>query len=190
LRDIAGIAIINGEAARRWHTLADVDVPIPELYALPRRFGPRPRSGARLPFRPLDQFPPAGLAGQLHRLCLELPGVRIRQSRFADPQSRALWLAGSSLEGPPEAFIDGREFCHLHEPPGGSIHLTLPPAEVEGVVARGWAERHPIHHLGLHPALVLVYAPRDPLELEIVFSLIAHSWRFAGGLGRAVPTCA
>jgi hypothetical protein len=167
-----------------------VDVLIPELYALPRRFGPRPRSGARLPFRQLDQFPPAELLDELHRLCLDLPGVRSRQSRFAAPRSRALWLAESSLSGPPEAFIDGREFCHLHEPPDGSIHLTLPPREVEGVVARGWAERHPIHSLGVHHALLLVYSPRNALELEIVFSLIAHSWRFAGGLGRALPASA
>jgi hypothetical protein len=42
----------------------------------------------------------------------------------------------------------------------------------------------------VHPALVLVYAPRDSAELETVFQLVTHSWRFAGGLDVAVPACA
>ena len=167
-----------------------VDVLIPELYSVPRRFGPRPRSSARLPFRQLDQYPPSGMMERLHRMCLDLPGVRSRESRFASPRSRALWVAGPASAVPPEAFIDGREFCHLGAPPEGSIHLTLPPSEVEGVVARGWAERHPLHRLGLHPALVLVYAPRDAGELEAVFTLVAHSWRFAGGAPAVVSACA
>jgi hypothetical protein len=134
-----------------------------------------------LPFRQLDQFPPSMVVERLLAMCLELPGVRARQSRFAEPESRALWLADPVPVGPPEAFIDGREFCHLHAPPDSSIHLTLPPASVEGVIANGWAERHPIHSLGVHPALVMVYAPRDASELEAVFTLVSHSWRFAAG---------
>jgi phospholipase/carboxylesterase len=168
----------------------EVDPLIRELHALPWRFGPRPRSSAGLPFRQLDQFPPPGIIERLHGKSLELQGVRSRQSRFASPRSRALWLTEPAAPGPPHAFIDGREFCHLHEPPDGSIHLTLPPAVVETVVARGWAERHPIHSLGVHPALVLVYAPRDSAELDTVFRLVASSWRFAGGLSLAIPVCA
>src|SRR4051812_22425571 len=168
----------------------DVDPLIRELHVLPRRFGPRPRSSTGLPFRQLDQLPPLGIIDRLHEMCLELQGVRTRQSRFAAPRSRALWLAEPAAPGPQNAFIDGREFCHLDEPPEGSIHLTMPPSDVESVVARGWAERHPIYTLGVHPALVLIYAPRDSEELATVFSLVTHSWRFAGGLSLAVPVYA
>jgi len=167
-----------------------VDLLIRELHALPWRFGPRPRSSAGLPFRQLDQFPPPGMIDRLHGKSLELQGVRSRQSRFASPRSRALWLSEPAEPAPPHAFIDGREFCHLDEPPEGSIHLALPPAGVEIVVAHGWAERHPIHSLGVHPGLVLIYAPRDTAELDTVFSLVAHSWRFAGGLSLPVSACA
>jgi Family of unknown function (DUF5519) len=147
------------------------------------RFGPRPRTTSALPFRQLDQFPPAEVIGRLIEMCLRLPGVRVRQTRFAPPDTRALCLPDSAASGPPEAFIDGREFCHLHPPAEGSIHLTLPAADVERVVALGWAERHPIHSLGLFETLVLVYAPRDRDEMDVVFSLIEHSCRFACGAG-------
>jgi phospholipase/carboxylesterase len=155
-----------------------------ELHLLPGRFGPRPRSSDALPFRQLDQFPPAELQHRLFEMCFHLPGVRSRQSRLATPQSRALCLTDLAPSGPSEAFIDGREFCHLHALPEGSIHLMLPRHVVECVVALGWAERHPAQKLGLFKNLVLVYGPRDRAELEIVFSLIEHSCRFARGEGQ------
>src|SRR5687767_3591544 len=121
----------------------------PRLHSLPGRFGPRPRTSAGVPFRQIDQFPPAEAHQRLFELALGMPGVRSRQSRVAPPQSCALYLPGPAPAGPPDAFTDDREFCHLHAPPEGSVHLTLPPAAVESIVALGWAERHPIHRLGL-----------------------------------------
>jgi phospholipase/carboxylesterase len=157
-------------------------------HLLPGRFGPRPRSSAALPFRQLDQFPPAELQQRLYERCVNLPGVRTRQSRVATPQSRALCLADRESYGPPEAFIDGREFCHIHPLPEGSIHLTLPIEEIETLVALGWVERHPIQSLGLFHNLVMVYGPRDVAELEIVFSLVELSCRFAKGARARVPS--
>jgi hypothetical protein len=152
------------------------------LHRLPGRFGPRPRSSAALPFRQLDQFPPDELQHRLFEMSLRLQGVRSRQSRLAVPQSRALCLSAMEACGPPEAFIDGLEFCHLHALPEGCIHMTLPPAVVENVVALGWAERHPVQNLGMWRTLVMVYGPRDGAELDVVFSLVELSWLFARGV--------
>jgi hypothetical protein len=149
------------------------------LHLLAGRFGPRPRSSARLPFRQLDQFPPAEMQARLLERILDIEGVRARQSRVAPAQCRALSLPDSLAGGPAEAFIDGHEFCHLH--PDGSIHLTLPVEAIEGVVAMGWAERHPLHKLGLMKSLVMVYAPRDAAELDVVMRLVDSSSRFARG---------
>ena len=159
----------------------------PQLRLLPGRFGPRPRVTDGLPFRQADQFPPVEMLQRLFELCLGLPGVRSRPSRFATPQSRALYLTDPAPAGPPEAFIDGREFCHLHAPPEGSVHLTLPPGVVEQLVALGWVVRHPINHLGLFHNLVLVYAPRTVVEVDVVFSLVEHSYRFAKGAVHSLP---
>src|SRR4051794_39504839 len=133
---------------------------VTRLHLLPGRFGPRPRSSTSLPFRQLDQFPPVEIQRRLLALSLDMPQVYARQSRVASPGCRALCVDDSMALGPQEAFIDGHEFCHIHPLPEGFIHLTVPASMVEGIVALGWAERHPLHRLGVLKTLVMVYAPR------------------------------
>jgi hypothetical protein len=145
------------------------------------RFGSRPRMHRLLPHVQLDQLPPAEALEELLESCLKIPGVRSKQSRMASPDSHALYLADAVAAGPPEAFIDGHEFCHLHPLPGCSIHLTLPRVLGDQVVRLGWGERHPIAAAGILPTLVTVYAPRDCQELGIVLSLVVQSCQFAQG---------
>ena len=38
---------------------------------------------------------------------------------MASPEQCPLYLADEFAGGPPEAFIDGHEFCHLHPLPEG-----------------------------------------------------------------------
>jgi hypothetical protein len=100
---------------------------------------------------------------------------------MAAPGSHALYLADACAAGPPEAFIDGHEFCHLHPLPEGSIHLTLPKILRDEVVRLGWGEPHPIAIAGILPALLTVYAPRDKQEMRAVFDLVGQSCLFAKG---------
>jgi phospholipase/carboxylesterase len=131
----------------------------------------------------LDQWPPVEMVEELVSQCLSLPNVRAKQSRMASPESRALCLPDAFAAGPPSAFIDGHEFCHLHPPPEGSIHLTLPKDLRERAVHLGWAEQHPVARVGVMPeTLVMVYAPRDYDELGTVLKLVWGSYQFAAGL--------
>jgi hypothetical protein len=148
---------------------------------LPDRFGPRPRSTVRLPFRQLEQFPPAEIHRRLLELSVEMPHVHARESRLASPHCIALCVDDAVSAGPVGSFIDGHEFCHLHPPPEGCIHVKIPPSTVEAVVALGWAERHPLHRLGLMENLVMLYAPRDERELSVVATLIECARQFATG---------
>jgi hypothetical protein len=134
-----------------------------------------------LPHLQLDQLPPAETMEELIERSLEIPCVRSRQSRMASPKSHALYLADEFAGGPPEAFIDDHEFCHLHPLPEGSVHLTLPKILREEVVRLGWGERHPIAEVGILTTLVTVYAPRDRQEMSIVLGLIVQSCQFAQG---------
>jgi len=147
----------------------------------PSRLGQRPLVQRGLPHLQLDQLPPAGTMEELVERSLEIPHVRTRQSRMASPGSYALYLADEFAGGPPEAFIDDHEFCHLHPLPEGSIHLTLPGILRQEVVRLGWGERHPIARAGILTALVTVYAPRDRQELDVVLDLIMQSCQFAQG---------
>jgi phospholipase/carboxylesterase len=151
-------------------------IPDPALWP---REGPPPRTSVVLPFRQLDQWPPPELHERLLVACTSLEGVRVRESRMALPGACALYLPSALAGGPPEAFIDPHEFCHLHPLPEGTIHLALPTPVLEWAAALGWAQRHPLASVGILKTLAMVYAPRNPAELEAVFGLIRISCEFA-----------
>ena len=159
-----------------------------KLCAPPPRLGSRPRTGPGLPHLQLDQWPPEAILRELLDGGLSLPHVRSRQSRMASPHSVALTLPDRFAGGPPGAFIDDHEFCHLHPAPEGSIHLTLPDEIRRSAVEMGWAEPHPAARMGaLTEALVMVYAPRNRKELAVVLELIGNSYEFARfGTGASV----
>jgi hypothetical protein len=101
---------------------------------------------------------------------------------MASPASLALCLPDDFAGGPRDAFFDDHEFCLLHPLPEAGIHLTLPCAVRDRVVELGWAELHPGARAGITPAtLVMLYAPRNGVELEIVSHLIWTSSQFAKG---------
>src|ERR1017187_3680728 len=155
---------------------------ITKVAVLPRsRMGVRPRMRQTLPHLQLDQLPSTETMEELIERSLVIRHVRSRQSRMASPRSHALSLADEFAGGPPEAFIDDHEFCHLHPLPEGGIPLTLPRILREEVVRLGWGERHPIAKAGILTTLVTLYAPRDRQELDAVLGFIVHSCEFAQG---------
>jgi len=148
---------------------------------LPRRAGERPSTTAANPHVQLDQQPTdPRLAEELARRVFALPGVVERPSGISVPGARALTLAPGEPVGPPEAFLIEREFAHLHPAPDHSLHAMLAPAIVDAVIDAGWAEPHPAALSGLISATaVLIYAPRDESELDVVECLVRSSHAFA-----------
>lgn len=58
----------------------------------------------------------------------------------------------------------------------------LTPALAEEAVEAGWAEQHPVARRGLIPPnAVMLYAPRDDAEREVVEALVRASHAFARG---------
>jgi luciferase-like monooxygenase len=149
--------------------------------ALPLRPGPRPTTTSTNPHTQLDQQPTdPTLSSRLAARVFVLSGVRERESAISVPGARALWLDESLPSGPPEAFLIGREFAHLHPGADHSMHAMLPPDLADEAVKAGWAEQHPVARRGLIPAnAVMLYAPRDDDELDVVTSLAEASYSFA-----------
>ena len=109
-----------------------------------------------------------------------LPGVVEQPSGISVPGARALVLADGEPAGPPEAFLIGREFAHLHPAPDHSLHAMLPIELAEEAVEAGWAEPHPVALRGLIPrSAVMIYAPRNEGELGTVEELVRASHAFA-----------
>ncbi len=64
----------------------------------------------------------------------------------------------------------------------GSLHAVLPPEVVGEAIEKSWAEQHPVARMGYIPQnVVMIYAPRDAEEVEVVASLVMESYRYAGG---------
>ena len=148
---------------------------------LPARAGDRPRTTPTNPHTQLDQQPTdLSWVEELAERVFALPGVIEEPSGISVPGARALVLAPGEPTGPPEAFLIDREFAHLHPAPDHSLHAMLPTETVDEAVEAGWAEPHPVALRGLIPRnAVMLYAPRDEAELDVVEGLIQASHAFA-----------
>jgi luciferase-like monooxygenase len=149
---------------------------------LQKRSGSRPRTTPTNPHAQLEQNPERQVVEELARRVFALPGVEERPSAISVPGARALWLRDDVPAGPPEAFMIGREFAHIHPMPDGSLHAALPPEVAQEAVEKGWAEQHPVARMGYIPQnVVMIYAPRNAEEIEVVAGLVVEAYRYAGG---------
>ena len=149
---------------------------------LPKRSGPRPRTTPTNPHTQLEQNPELEVVEELALRVFALPGVEERPSAISVPGARALWLREDVSAGPPEAFIIEREFAHIHPMPDGSLHAALPPEVAQEAVEKGWAEQHPGARMGYIPQnVVMIYAPRNAEEIEVIAGLVVEAYRYAGG---------
>lgn len=151
---------------------------------LPARPGPRPQTTPCAPHSQIDQLP--GRVDSLalsHALIAALAGlshVSHAPSRRAPPGTIGLYLDPECSCADPRAFLLGFEFAHLHLEDDGSLHAILPEPLRSEAIDRGWAEPHPLAgQPTVSPDTVMLYAPRDAHEVEIVAGLVRRSWRNA-----------
>lgn len=98
------------------------------------------------------------------------------------PGARALVLEAAAARGPETSFMVGREFAHLHPAPDESLHIVLPRDVATAAIAAGWAEPHPLAARMQGPSIpVMVFAPRNDEEVDVVAGLVERSYREASG---------
>lgn len=148
---------------------------------LPRRSGPRPGTSTDTPHRQLDQQPPdRRLTDAIVDEARSWPGVQEQESRVSVEGARALALDGDAAAVEGDAFMIGREFCHAHARGDYSFHVALPPEVASEAERAGWAEPHFLVAAGvMPPTIVMVYAPRDESERDVVLGLVRTSYHFA-----------
>ena len=146
-----------------------------------RREGPRPETTSTNPHTQLTQNAPRELQERVFDFARSLSGVVVGPSLVSVPGARAFHLPEETPKAR-DCFMVDHEFAHLHPPSDGSLHMSLPSAIVDAVIANGWAERHPLagKH-GLPDNIVMVYGPRDENELAVVKDLIRASYEKASG---------
>jgi hypothetical protein len=150
---------------------------------LPSREGSPPRMTPANPQEQLEQFPQDWqVVEQLASYAFALSNVKEQPTQIAPPGSRALTLLPEQASRDAEAFMVNLEFAHIHNPPIGSMHLTLPPVLREAAAAKGWVLRHPLAVRGaVSPDVVFAFAPRDPSELPAAQLLLKAAHAYATG---------
>lgn len=143
-------------------------------FRLPNRNGPRPAVRGIAPQRQINQ---PGCPEMYQRL-------RAILHRTADEYSDTCEVGQSCFEKQGLALFARRpvnntcrgEIVHVHHS-DRSMHMNLHPEDAKIVLERGWGERHPLARGGWMRAyvpreFVLVYAPRNHAELEVVCRII------------------
>jgi len=142
------------------------------------------------PQEQLDQFPARwSLVEEVHAHAFALDKVVEAPTRIAPPGSRALTLGRDDAVRNRDAFLIGNEFAHIHNPPAGSMHLTLPSPLRELAIARHWALSHPLAgKQGFTPDNVFAFAPRNDSEVEVAKLFLSASHAYALGHIAALPS--
>lgn len=150
--------------------------------AVPMRAGALPKTTRTNPQTQLDQQPEEPLTAMLLDSARRFDGVTLASSMRAPAGTAGLYLLPEFAKGPPEAFMLGHEFAHFHPEPDSSLHMTLPDSIRDAALRAGWAVPHPLAgQPTVSPNLVMVFAPRDDAERDVVTDLLGASWRFALG---------
>ncbi len=153
------------------------------LHGMPKRLGPRPQVAGIAPHRQTTQ---KSSSATFAALSSEI-------AKMADLHSERLCVGTSCFETHGTGLFSkttlnrtcNGEICHAHAI-DGSLHMTLHPADAALILERGWGERHPLAKGGwltrfVPPTFLMVYAPRDELELKIVLEIIrAAAWWVSG----------
>jgi hypothetical protein len=76
-----------------------------------------------------------------------------------------------------------REFAHIHPLLDGSLHAALSTELAQEALSKAWAEQHPVARMGYIPQnVVMIYAPRDAQEIEVVARLVVETYHYASGV--------
>jgi len=153
---------------------------------VPERAGPRPKTIPCAPHSQVDQIVPEArmLALSLIDRLAPLADVQLGGSMRAPPGTVGLYLHPSACCAQPRAFLLGREFAHVHIDDDCSLHAILPEPLRTAAIDAGWAEPHPLAgQPTVSPDTVMLYAPRDAGEVEVLATLVEASWANARGNG-------
>ena len=121
------------------------------------RAGSRPRTTLEFPHSQLDQQPADSRhVDAILAEALSWPAVLGRPSEISVEGARTLTLDGTIAAGPAEAFMVGKEFCHVHARGDFSLHATLPVPLAEAAESAGWAEPHFLVRTGQAPPTVVL----------------------------------
>ena len=151
-------------------------------FTIPLRYGEAPKIGETIPQLQFSDLSPDDIRSKLWDWAFStFEDVTEENTRISVPTTRAMWLDPKVPVAHQDAFMPppgSREFCHMHL--DGSIHAVVANEVEDEIIRKNWGKRHPLYHShGVKE--VIVYAPRDEDELDVLKSVIKMSYEYATG---------
>lgn len=158
------------------------------LKKLPKRNGPRPHIAPfAIPHRQTDQHNDTTIRKLETTMVEEFSkskeyALAYKQS-FFERHNKALFVRDSINGNPTIMPITHAEVGHVH-PTDGSMHMILSPSDAKVVIMSGWGELHGLAGQTfapgrqLAPGYMMIYAPRDKRELEVVKQIMEAAIRY------------
>jgi hypothetical protein len=145
------------------------------------RQGDTPKVGEVPPQLQYSDLGPEEIRNKLFDWCFStFPDVYEHDTLISVPTTRALWLDEKTPVAHNDAFMPptgSREFCHLHL--DGSLHIVMDTDDEKEVLEKRWGLRHMYYENGVKE--VLIFAPRDKMELLVVKRIVVQSYIYAAG---------
>lgn len=151
--------------------------------SIPRRIGEQPVIQGIAPQRQQTQKSDgkiyARLVEMLQGLAADSKNRLVERTSYFEKHNSALFTTVPIMR------TGGGEVCHAHAS-DGSMHMTLHPADANLAMRKGWGERHPLAKGGwcrrfVPREFMLVYAPRDEAEVEVIARFVAAGVWWASG---------
>jgi len=174
-----GLSVERVEEGGGWYRVRHFPSLWMLVHGLPRREGEKPLTRKGMPHQQISQNPPAKIYNMLAQLLFSIPDVEEEMSLISVPGARALWLV--SEDASDDVFMVGREFAHLHPPHDGSMHLMAPSDWLDEILEKGWGEKHPLAGIMIPDNAIMLYAPRNEEEVNIIYNIALLSYWMAKG---------
>ncbi|KAF2853220.1 hypothetical protein T440DRAFT_445086 [Plenodomus tracheiphilus IPT5] len=156
---------------------------------IPHRAGTRPKlTRWTLPQRQIPGKITPAASYTLHNLMASFANtppystfIDARPSKTEGGTGTAIYVKPDSkdINLNPSAHKIFYELAHVH-PADHSLHVYVSPADARLVLERGWGQRFPVDWLA-PPSWIMVYAPRDEEEVEVVREVVRGAVCFAVG---------
>ena len=151
-------------------------------FTISHRRGEAPEIGETIPQLQFSDLSPEDIRTKLWDWAFtNFDDVTEEDTRISVPSTRAMWLDPKVAAAHDDAFMPppgSREFCHMHL--DGSIHAVVANDVEDEIIRKNWGKRHPLYHShGVKE--VIVYAPRDDVELDVLKAIVKKSYEYATG---------
>jgi hypothetical protein len=158
------------------------------------RAGERPRTSWHpVPQRQVSQLPSADVVAAIESALLEVHAefydVTEQRTSVFERHGTAIFVKKDLPDDSVAAAVvrAKREVAHVHETDGSAHIVMASHADCREVVEKGWGQRHPLAGVLLGREYLMIYAPRDWEEVNVVRGIVEAAVRGAVRKAKPVP---